>query len=214
MLYPLRWSLSLFSTLLRLGAGRAGPTSIIKDQLPILYEFAACPWCRIARESISEAGLSVLVRPCPKGGEKFRPSVQELGGKAQFPFYMDEFVPKGMYESGDISKAMRTEYGAPRPLVHWLGLFNGILSSYAVLLGFTGGGTVSPSKPQSAPLVLYGNEASPSARLIKARLSCFELEYIWHPAHRGSPRLEDPATGETLLGGADAINYLASRYAS
>ncbi len=213
MLYPLRWLLSLFSTVLRLGAGRAGSTPQTKDELPILYEFAACPWCRIAREAVSEAGLSVIVRPCPKKGTRFRPKVVELGGWAQFPFYIDEFVPDGMYESGDVAKAMRKHYGAPRPLLHWLGPINGILSSYAVLLGFTGGRKAKPSKPQTQPLEFYGSEASPAARLIKARLSSLQLEYIWHPAHVGKPRLEDPATGKKMTGGPESLKYLTSQYA-
>ena len=213
MLYPIRWFLSLFSTVLRLGAGRAGRQQAPKDTLPVLYEFAACPWCRIAREAVSEAGLSVRVRPCPKGGARFRPKVTELGGRAQFPFYIDEFVPEGMYESGDVAKAMRKRYGAPRPLLHWLGPINGILSSYAVLLGFTGGRRAKPSKPQTVPLEFYGSEASPSARLVKARLCSLELEYIWHPSSKGKPRLYDPETDETVAGGRDSLRYLADTYA-
>ena len=212
MLYPLRWLLSAFSTLLRLGAGRATGRKLVKVELPILYEFAACPWCRIARETISEAGLSVLVRPCPKGGERFRPKVAELGGKAQFPFFIDEFVPDGMYESADVSMMVRKHYGAGRPLLHWLGPLNGVLSSCAVLLGFTGGRRVKLSKAQSQPLELYGSEANPGARLVKARLCSLQLEYIWHPSSSGKPRLSDPETGKIITGGRESLQYLSEQY--
>ena len=213
MFYSLRWFFSLLSTILRLGAGRPGREQTAATGMPILYEFAACPWCRIAREAVSEAGLSVLVRPCPKNGTRFRPKVKEMGGKAQFPFYIDEHVPDGMYESADVAKTMREHYGASRPLMHWLGPLNGIFSSYAVLLGFTGGRSVRPSKPQSQPLEFHGSEASPSARLVKARLSSLELEYIWHSSARGEPRLFDPQTGKTTLGGPESLLYLADTYA-
>lgn len=34
--------------------------------------------------------LDVEVRPCPKGGAVWRNKAIELGGKAQFPFLVDE----------------------------------------------------------------------------------------------------------------------------
>lgn len=34
--------------------------------------------------------LDVDVRPCPKGGAVWRNKVIEMGGKAQFPFLVDE----------------------------------------------------------------------------------------------------------------------------
>ena len=212
MLYSIRWFFSFLSTVLRLGAGQPGKPSDANTALPILYEFSACPWCRIAREAISEAGLSVVVRPCPKGGTRFRPAVKEMGGKAQFPFIISEHKPDGLYESADIARMVRHVYGGRRPILHWLGPINGILSSYAILLGFTGGRAVAKSQPQTQPLELHGSEANPSARLIKARLSSLELEYVWHPGKRGQPCLIDPSTEQKMEGAPKALSYLRTQY--
>lgn len=38
-----------------------------------LYEYEGCPFCRKVREAVSMLDLTVLVRPTPKGGERFRP---------------------------------------------------------------------------------------------------------------------------------------------
>ena len=39
--------------------------------------------------------LDVDVRPCPKGGSVWRNKVIEMGGKAQFPFLVDENTGEG-----------------------------------------------------------------------------------------------------------------------
>lgn len=42
------------------------------------------------REAVSVLDLDVDVRPCPKGGSVWRNKVVEMGGKAQFPYLVDE----------------------------------------------------------------------------------------------------------------------------
>jgi len=212
MLYPLHWLLSLFASLLRLGAGQAGGGTERGTVLPTLYEFEACPWCRIAREAVSEAGARVLVRPCPRGGERFRPEVLSHGGKAQFPYLVDGDTNKGLYESGAIAKFMRQKHKAGRPLAHWLGPINGILSSYAVLLRLGAGGRARAANPQGLPLEFYGAEVNPAARLVKEQLCALELEYIWHPAGRSGVRLHDPASGADIQGGRAVLAYLKEAY--
>src|SRR5580693_945085 len=70
---------------LRLGAGYAArPARRRPEKLLELYEFEACPFCRRVREALSEFDIDAHVRPCPKGGVRFRPRVVELGGKALF----------------------------------------------------------------------------------------------------------------------------------
>lgn len=46
-------------------------------------------WLQV-REAISVLDLDVDVRPCPKGGSVWRNKVVEMGGKAQFPYLVDE----------------------------------------------------------------------------------------------------------------------------
>ena len=85
-----------------------------------LYEFEGCPFCRLVREAITELDLDVLIKPCPKGGKRFRPEVGRLGGKMQFPFLVDPNTDRQLYESTDIIDYLYAEYGgrsAPaRPL--------------------------------------------------------------------------------------------------
>jgi len=181
---------------------------VTNEAMPVLYEFEACPWCRVAREAISEAGLSLLVRPCPKGGMRFRPKVEEMGGKSQFPYWLQDENAAGMYESGAIAKLMRETYNAPRPLLHWLGPVNGILSSYAAIVRLGFGRNAKPAKPQAGRLEFYGSEASPSARLVKEALCSLEREYIWHPGEGGSVRLFDSAFGDTINGGRAILKHL------
>ena len=214
MIYPIHWLSSVLASAFRLGAGRSGTVVVTNEGLPILYEFEGCPWCRIAREAISRAGLSVLVRPCPKGGERFRPKVTEMGGKAQFPFLVSSETGEGQYESAVIAKLMRDKHEAGRPLVHWLGPLNGILSSYASLVRFMSGVRVKPSKPQDKPLAFHGSEVSPGARLVREMLCVLELEYVWHPGTGEGIRLQDPNTGELCHGGRACIKYLKRTYSA
>ena len=54
-----------------------------------LYEFEGSPFCRRVREVLTTLNLDYEVYPCPKGGTKYRKVVKDLGGKRQFPFFVD-----------------------------------------------------------------------------------------------------------------------------
>jgi hypothetical protein len=54
--------------------------------------FVRCPQ---VREAVSVLDLDVDVRPCPKGGSVWRNKVVEMGGKAQFPYLVDENTGEG-----------------------------------------------------------------------------------------------------------------------
>jgi glutaredoxin len=81
---------SLAATAARLGSGLAvGPLGS-RPAAPLeLYEFEACPWCRKVREALTVLDLEAVIRPCPKGGRRFREEVKRRGGKAQFPYLVD-----------------------------------------------------------------------------------------------------------------------------
>ncbi len=213
MLYPLNWLTSCLATGLRLGAGRSGPHQAAPETgLPTLYEFEGCPYCKIAREAISHVGMSVLVRPCPKGGKRFRPEVKALGSKAQFPYIVDITPGISMYESGNIARAVSKQAGRPRPLVHALGPINAILAQYAILLRFLSGTWAKASTPQDRPLEFFGAENHPGARLVKEQLCALELEYIWHPGGAEGVELTDPNSGQKLTGTHAALTYLKTTY--
>ncbi|MEM6537853.1 MAG: glutathione S-transferase N-terminal domain-containing protein [Pseudomonadota bacterium] len=210
--YSLFWIMSLASSIFRLGAGGARLTDQAPAQKLILYEFEGCPFCRIAREAISESGIPVVVRPCPKGGERFRPSVSDLGGKAQFPFLIDPNTDRSFYESAYIASYVARTYGVGRPLVHLLGPIGLALSQFATLARVAAGTLVWRSKQNDKPLEFYGAERHPTARLVKERLCAMELEYVWNPYTDGSVKLVDPNTGASVTGGLPIRLYLADTY--
>ena len=75
-------SLSGLSTLARFWAGwRGRPASMAPAKPIVLYEFEGCPFCRVAREAVSALQLSADIRPCPKGGKRFRPELTAIGGR-------------------------------------------------------------------------------------------------------------------------------------
>lgn len=212
MLYPVHWGLSLLVSALRLGAGSSRVVRGGDAPMPTLYEFEACPWCRIAREAVSQAGISVLVRPCPKGGTRYRPEVSALGGKAQFPYLVDGATGQGNYESGDIARQICTKWRVKRPLVHWLGVVSGILSTYAALLRLGFGVHARAARAQDKPLEFWARESSPSGRLVKEKLCVLEMEYIWHSGGGGKPRLFDANTDQTVMGARAILGYLNRTY--
>ena len=50
-----------------------------------LYEFEACPFCRLVREALTELDLDALIYPTPHGGKRFRPKVAEARRQAAVP---------------------------------------------------------------------------------------------------------------------------------
>ena len=75
-----------------------------------LYDFEGCPHCRLVREVITELDLDALVYPCPKGGSRYRDTVVELGGKAQFPFLVDPNTETELPESTAIIDYLTKTY--------------------------------------------------------------------------------------------------------
>ena len=215
LLYPFEILLSFFASFLRLGAGAAGQAAENKEPI-ILYEFEGCPFCRIVREAVSEAGVAAVVRPCPKAGKRFRPAVKEMGGKAQFPYLIDPNKDIRMYESSDIAAHMRNNYGGKsRPLVHWMGPLNLLTSQLANMLRLMSGTLPRKSAAPDQLLEFTGSERHPGARLVRERLCEMQVEYLWRPrANEGgaSLRLYDPNTGESRTGSLAIRQYLNKTY--
>ena len=106
---------SLATTVLAGGGGRAvqgvGPRP---SQRLVLYDFEACPFCRKVRELLSDLDLEVEIRPCPKGGRRFRLEAGRRGGREQFPFLVDPNTGVEMYESEEILQYLVRQYGNGR----------------------------------------------------------------------------------------------------
>lgn len=209
----LRWPFSWLASALRLGVGAAGAP--VEPEKPlILYEFEGCPFCRMAREAISETGVTAIIRPCPRNGARFRPAVEALGGKTQFPYLIDPNTNVAMYESADIAVYLFKTYGASvnRPVLHWLGPINLLSSQLGVLVCFFAGTFAKPSRTPAAPLEFYGSERNPGARLARHALCEMQLEYVWRPQWAGAPRLVDANAGRELKGAMAIRRHLRETY--
>ncbi len=172
-----------------------------QPQQPLeLYEFEDCAYCRLLREALTELDLDVLIRPCPRGGSRFRPQVKMLGGKSQFPFLVDPNSGTSLYESADIVDYLIDAYGGrtrtPRGPLRALAVVDGMAATA------TRGLRARPSKAPAQPLELYSFESSPFSRLVRERLCELELHYLLH--NTGKARRSDlgpPSFRDRLLHG-------------
>ena len=230
MIRALDVATSVASTLARLGGGLSVGELGPRPEQPLeLYEFEACPYCRKAREALTVLDLEARVYPCPKGGTRFRPSVERRGGKLQFPYLVDPNTGKEMYESDEIVRYLFQEYGAQSvPLRLGAGL---LTDATAMLASAWRPGLGMRARPSRAPeqlLELYSFEASPFSRIAREALCSLELPYLLHNVGKGSPRrpafversgrmqvpwLFDPNSGVSLFESADIVRYLERTYA-
>jgi glutathione S-transferase len=219
---------SVLATAARLGAGFGvrGAGKQPEKRLE-LYEFEACPFCRVVREALTALDLDALVFPCPKGGTRFRPRVMELGHKAQFPFLVDPNTGKSLYESKDIVLYLRATYGeggtgaAPGALTVAM---SALASSFRPK-----GRRAHPSRAPALPLELWSFEGSPFCRIAREELCSLELPYVLHNVGKGSskraafkersgkmmvPYLVDPNQGREMFESTDIVSYLRETYAA
>ncbi len=221
---------SALATLARLGSGAAvGPLGP-RPALPLeLFEFEACPYCRKVREALSVLDLEAMIRPCPKGGPRFREEVRRRGGKTQFPYLVDPNTGKQMYESAEIVAYLFERYGAGRPPALLAGglvadASAGLASGFRPGLGLRYRRARAPEQP----LELWSFEASPFCRIAREALCTLEIPYLLHNVAKGSPRREafvarsgrmmvpwllDPNTGTRLFESAEIARYLEATYA-
>jgi glutathione S-transferase len=177
---------SLLSSLVRLGRGAVVKGNRRTPELPLeLYDAEYCPFCRYVREALTELDLDALIHPVPKGGDRFRPVLQQSGGKPAVPFLYDPNTGRKLYESKDIVRYLYGEYGpvgrrAPRRLL--------LLSVLATVLRGKKGMFARRSKPPGEPLELYSFEASPYARLVRETMCELEIPYYLHNVGKGRGR--------------------------
>ncbi len=164
--------------------GRLGPRP---RQPLVLWDFERCPWSRSVREALTTLDLDAEVRPCPKGGTRFRPELEGRG----VPRLQDPNAGVTLIGSREIVEHLYQHYGAGRP--------PRVLNARPVVI-FTGlgvrlftagrGAQVRPSRAPEKPLELYSFESSPYCRLARAALSELELPYVLHNVAKGSPKRE------------------------
>jgi len=170
---------STLASTLRFWRGTNARGSVRQPARPLqLYEFEACPFCRLVREALTELDLDALVYPSPHGGRRFRPKVAQLGGKQQFPFMVDPNTSESMYESGDIIAYLYRTYGgrpAPTRLLRTVDVTTSVLASVPRLRA---GSQARPSKAPKRPLELFSFESSPYSRRVRELLCELELPYL------------------------------------
>lgn len=222
---------SLGASMARLASGMQVGALGARPERPLeVYEFESCPFCRKVREVLSILDLEAVIRPCPKGGSRFRDEVKARGGKALFPYLVDPNTGKELYESDDIIAYLYQHYGvgAP-PWIFRVGAL-GDASSMLASAWRPGGGTrYEPSRAPDQLLELYSFEASPFSRLVREKLCSLELPYLLHNVAKGSPSrpaftqrsgkmmvpyLVDPNTSVEMFESADIVHYLDETYAA
>ena len=178
---------ALASSLLEGGRGMQGTAFPQQPEKPLqLYEFEGSPFCRRVREVLTLLNLDYEVYPCPKGGEKYRKIVQEKGGKQQFPFLVDENSGVALYESQDIIHYLFQHYGksgkTPQKFAHYPQL--PVVALAGTLVNGARGIWINKKIiDRAAPaelLELWGFEASPFTRVVRATLAELELPFIYH----------------------------------
>jgi glutathione S-transferase len=219
---------SIGATLLRGAQGMRVRELGPRPAVPVLlYEFESCPFCRKVREALTALDLEADIRPCPKGGERFRPQLVARGGKAQFPYLVDPNTGQEMYESDAIVRYLFANYGDGPPPPALLGGLAAVTGSLASALRFGLGTYAEPSRLPELPLELWSFEASPFCRIVREKLCAFELPHRLHNLGKGSPGraafvertgrmqvpyLSDPNTGVGLFESADIVAYLERSY--
>ena len=181
---------SLLATAIRGGTGISARPAVSKPAKTLeLYEMEGCPYCRLVREALTELDLDAIIYPCPKNGERYRPQVMALGGKAQFPFLVDPNSGEQMYESMDIVKYLFATYGERSLPLKWrVGRLQTLGSMFASVSRLGQGIKARESNPPTRNLELYSFENSPFARPVREKLCELELPYVLRSAGRTSVR--------------------------
>ena len=196
----------------------------------MLYEFEACPYCRKVREALSMLDLQAEIRPCPKGGPRFRPWVTQHGGQTLFPYLVDPNTGDAMYESDAIIAHLYRHYGTSAPpLGLRLGPVTNLASTLASSIRPNRGRRYRPSRQPVQPLLLWSFEISPFCRIAREALCSLELPYVLHNVAKHSPSraayrersgrmmvpyLADPNTGVEMHESAAIRDYLVRTYAT
>ncbi|GAB3673377.1 glutathione S-transferase N-terminal domain-containing protein [Salinisphaera aquimarina] len=145
-----------------------------------LYEYEGCPFCRLVREALTELDLDAVIYPCPRGGTRFRPQAEAIGGRQQFPLLVDDNTDTLLYESSEIIAYLREHYGEGRNRgVAAPGALAAIGANAATALrGFAGIRASGATRAPGELLELYSFESSPFSRLVRETLCELEVPYI------------------------------------
>lgn len=171
------------------------PAEKAPQHMLVLYEFEACPYCRLVRETLTELDLDAEIRPCPRGGRRFRPEAQKLTGKMQFPLLVDPNTGTVIQDSREIVAYLYATYCDGRQPRYPLGAGAAVLRAQLGTLARPLRGLQASAQGADAPsqpLELYSFESSPYSRLVREKLSELELPYILR--NTGKAKWQDMGT--------------------
>ncbi|MCX2981551.1 glutathione S-transferase [Halieaceae bacterium IMCC14734] len=158
---------------------RAQPLQDKPPEPLVLYDMENCPYCRLVREVLTELDLDAVIYPSPKRGQRFRPELVALAGKAQFPYLVDPNTDVSLYESLDIIAYLFETYGNGDIPMKWrLGALQTVSSMLASGARGSRGLSVKASRQPEQLLELYSFEGSPYARPVRELLCQLELPYL------------------------------------
>jgi len=172
---------SFLASLAEQGRGiRIGAAGRQPEELLELYDMEGCPFCRVVREALTDLDIDAMIYPCPKNGTVFRPLVERLGGKQQFPFLFDPNTDETLYESADIVEYLYATYGSRPAPQRWKLKALRTPASVAASALRSGHGLRADGNNQQVEqaLELFSFEASPFARLVRERMTELELPHI------------------------------------
>lgn len=185
---------SNFVSLINLYAGYYSNENNRKVEEPFLklYSYVGCPFCRKVDIILSTLALDAEYFSCPRTtfktygsieGSRFRNNLIKIGGKAQFPFLIDEKTNKKIYESDDIVEYLIKNYKSnnknlPKNYIFStkFGFLNFIRNIFRCLK--EDGLMKIPSK-KSKKMVLWGKVGSYDSLKARETLTSLEINYIF-----------------------------------
>jgi len=194
------------------GTASFRPAEQQPEQPIILYEYEACPFCRLVRETLTELDLDAEIRPCPRGGQRFRAEARDIAGRMQFPLMVDPNTQKVIQDSRKIIAYLYATYcerKQPRPTLG--SNFDNLRSQLGTLPRPLQGLRSTADRFPAHPLVLYSFESSPYSRLVREKLCELEIPYVlkntgkarWKdmgpPEMRAALFPNEPVTGRNRL---------------
>ena len=102
---------SALASALRANRGRKARPARVPDRPLELWSFDACPFCRLARETLSELTLPYHLHNVGKGSPS-RSAFLELSGRMRVPFLRDPNTGVSIFESADIVAYLEKTYAA------------------------------------------------------------------------------------------------------
>lgn len=229
-----RYALKLFGDM-----GIADSSDVIAGKLArpavplILYEYEASPFCRKVREALGILDLACELRPCPGARSGFSEQLFQRTGRRTVPYFIDPNTVTEMFESDDIIKYLFKNYGPGEDAVPfslqggYAAVSAGLASVVTGMAGARPDARARPDNIKRKPLELWGYEASPFVKLVRARLCSLMLPHVIVNCARGSakrealivrtgrfqvPFLADPNTGIEMFESPEICEYLDKVY--